>query len=143
MPKILFLFTLVLLSSFVSAQKQLVWPLLEMTTYKIINESEFQSTYLPQFPGILESHFEGQEVMITGYLIPVDIEAQKYALSKNPFTSCFFCGGAGPETVIELRFFESPGRFATDEYLIIKGTLKLNRTGNGLFFTLENAEIHG
>lgn len=124
-------------------QKQLVWQLLEMTTYKIINESDFKVTYQPEFPGILETQFEDQEVLITGYLIPIDIEAQQYALSKNPFTSCFFCGGAGPETVIELRFAASPGRFATDEYVIIKGKLRLNRSGSGLFFTLENAEIHG
>ncbi len=143
MHKILLLASFVLFSGLLSAQKQLVWQLLEMTTYKIINESEFQSTYHPEFPAILESQFEGQEVVITGYLIPIDIEAQKYALSKNPFTSCFFCGGAGPETVIELRFTEAPGRFATDEYLMIKGKLRLNRTGSGLFFILENAEIHG
>lgn len=126
-----------------SGQKTLVWQLLEMTTYKIINESEFKSTYVPDFPAILEAQYANQEVVIAGYLIPVDIEAQKYALSKNPFTSCFFCGGAGPETVIELRFEEPPGRFATDEFLMIKGQLRLNRSGNGLFFILENAEIHG
>ena len=125
------------------AQKQLVWQLLEMTTYKITNDSGLQSTYHPSFPGILETQFEGQEVLITGYLIPVDIEAQKYALSKNPFTSCFFCGGAGPETVIELRFASDPGRFATDEYVMIKGRLRLNRSGTGLFFILDKAEIHG
>ena len=137
----LFLFSLLLFGSIsLSAQKQLIWQVLEMTTYKITNESEFQSTY---HPGILETQFEGQEVVIAGYLIPVDIEAQKYALSKNPFTSCFFCGGAGPETVIELRFLESPGRFATDEYVMIMGKLRLNRSGNGLFFILENAKIHG
>jgi hypothetical protein len=125
------------------AQKTLVWQMLEMTTYRIMNESEFQSTYLPEFPAILEAEYANREVVIAGYLIPVDIEARKYALSKNPFTSCFFCGGAGPETVIELRFKESPGRFATDEFLMIKGQLRLNRSGSGLFFILENAEVHG
>lgn len=124
-------------------QQQLVWQLLEMTTYRIINESDLEVTYVPEFPSVLEGRFEGQEVLISGYLIPVDVEAQKYALSKNPFTSCFFCGNAGPETVMELRFTEAPGRFATDEYVLIKGRLRLNRSGGGLFFILENAEIHG
>ncbi|MDZ7845758.1 MAG: hypothetical protein U5L96_02695 [Owenweeksia sp.] len=100
-------------------------------------------TYNPKFPAVLQTQFENREVAIAGYLIPIDIEAQKYALSKNPFTSCFFCGGAGPETVIELRFAEPPGRFATDEYLMIKGNLHLNRSGSGLFFILNDAEIHG
>ena len=138
------IFVLLLSLSMVSlfAQKQLVWPLLGMTTYTI-EEDGISSTYHPHFPSVLEDGFEGEEVMIAGYLIPIDVESQRYALSKNPFSSCFFCGNAGPETVIELHFSRNPGRFATDEYLMIKGTLELRRDGKGLFFVLNNAEIHG
>ena len=112
-----------------------------MTTYT--NDFEAGGTLIPKFPPILESQYEGQEVTISGYLIPIDVEANTYALSKNPFTSCFFCGNAGPETVIELKFDKSPGRFATDTYVMIKGVLKLNRHGNALFFTLTHASLHG
>lgn len=133
---------LVMGSTSALAQKQLVWEVLGMTTYEMM-EQDGMMNYIPNFPSVLVDQFEGQEVVIAGYLIPIDIEAQKYALSKNPFTSCFFCGGAGPETVMELRFAEPPGRFATDEYLMIKGTLVLQRDGSGLFFILRNAEIHG
>ncbi len=125
------------------AQQQLVWPLLEMTTYQIDDDGSGNVRYQPEYPGILESKFEGEEVAIAGYLIPINIESQTYALSKNPFSSCFFCGGAGPETVIQLKFKEPPGRFATDKFLMIKGVLHLNRSGSGLFFTLSNAEVHG
>lgn len=125
------------------AQKQLVWQLLGMTTYQTDPGESGELNYSPQFPAVLETQFEGQEVVISGYLIPIDLEAGKYALSKNPFTSCFFCGNAGPETVMELHFAKNPGRFATDEYLMIKGILQLNRNGSGLFFVLKNAEIHG
>lgn len=131
-----------LISSSGFAQKQLVWEVLGMTTYEILDQ-DGMTNYIPNFPSVLVEQFEGQEIVISGYLIPIDIEAQKYALSRNPFTSCFFCGGAGPETVMELRFSEPPGRFATDEYLMIKGTLVLQRDGSGLFFILRNAEIHG
>lgn len=121
-------------------QKNLAWPVLGMTNYE---QDPMSGQYTPRFPSILESNFEEQEVIIAGYLIPVDIEANTYALSKNPFSTCFFCGNAGPETVIELKFKEDPGRFATDKFLPIKGTLRLNRNGSGLFFTLYNAEISG
>ncbi len=126
-----------------SAQKPLVWQLLGMTTYQTTPSKDGSMDYIPQFPSILETKYENEEVAISGYLIPIDLEAGKYALSKNPFTSCFFCGNAGPETVIELRFDKSPGRFATDEYVMIKGIFKLNRDGSGLFFVIRNAEIHG
>ena len=68
------------------SQKQLVWPLLELTTYKIIQDDATNSRFDPSFPTILETNFENQEVLISGYLIPVDVEAQTYALSKNPFS---------------------------------------------------------
>jgi hypothetical protein len=125
------------------AQKPLVWQILGMTTYRNDFQEGEVPAYNPIFPAILESQYEGEEVFISGYIIPIDIESNKYALSKNAFSSCFFCGNAGPETVIELKFLKSPGRFATDEYLMIKGILVLNRNNNGLFFTLKNAEIHG
>lgn len=133
-------FTL-LLSLVSSAQKPLVWEILAMTTYN--NDFDGEGELKPNFPPILISQYEGEEVVISGYLVPIDVETNKYALSKNPFSSCFFCGNAGPETVIELKFLKDPGRFATDEYLMIKGVLQLNHQGNGLFFTLKNAEIHG
>lgn len=132
-----------LFSTQAAAQKPLVWQLLGMTTYKNDLNTPGELNYEPQFPPILVENYEDEEVVISGYIIPIDIETNQYALSKNPFTSCFFCGNAGPETVIELKFSESPGRFATDEYLMIKGTLRLNRNGNGMFFKLVNAEIHG
>ena len=122
------------------AQKSLVWPVLTMTTY---NEDPMTGKLVPKFPAVLVSQFEGQEVVVSGYLIPVDVEAKRYALSKNPFSSCFFCGNAGPETVIELKFANDPGRFATDKYLPISGELQLNRNGSELFFTLKNAKVAG
>lgn len=143
MRKIYYLFLVMFCTQGAFAQKQLVWQLLGMTTYQTDPTGAGELNYSPQFPAILETQFEGEEVIISGYLIPIDLETGKYALSKNPFTSCFFCGNAGPETVMELNFAENPGRFATDEYVMIKGTLQLNRDGRGLFFVLRNAEIHG
>lgn len=121
-------------------QKPLVWEILGLTTYT--NSLEQDGSLIPNFPPILVSKYEGEEVTISGYVVPIDVAANKYALSKNPFSSCFFCGNAGPETVIELKFDKDPGRFVTDEYLMIKGVLQLNHLGNGLFFTLKNASLH-
>lgn len=143
MLKNILVLTLFISASALSAQKPLVWQMLGMTTYQTDPDQNGGLEYIPQFPAVLESQYEGQEVTISGYLIPIDLEAGKYALSKNPFTSCFFCGNAGPETVIELRFPKPPGRFATDEYVMVKGILQLNRDGRGLFFVLRNVEIHG
>ena len=59
--------------------------------------------------------------------IPVDVDEDFYVLSRYPFANCFFCGGAGPESVIDLRF---PGKseraYQTDERLTFRGKLRLN-----------------
>lgn len=66
-------------------------------------------------------------VEIQGYIIPVDVQSGYYVLSANPFASCFFCGNAGPESVLELQFSEPlKGTYTTDEIATFQGRLKLN-----------------
>lgn len=68
---------------------------------------------------------EGEEVSLTGYIIPMDSESV-FMLSALPFASCFFCGGAGPETVAEI-VLESPSTtLILDDYVTVKGKLELN-----------------
>jgi hypothetical protein len=70
---------------------------------------------------------EGEDFYITGYVIPVDIDEDFYVLSRYPFANCFFCGGAGPETVVDLQFDgKAPREYATDERLTFAGKLRLN-----------------
>ncbi len=45
--------------------------------------------YSPQFPSYLDA-YELQEVVLQGYLVPVDVEGSQYALSRYAFSSCFF-----------------------------------------------------
>jgi translation initiation factor IF-2 len=53
---------------------------------------------------------------------------------------CFFCGGAGPETVMEVE--SEVGVDFTAEQIIMKGTLKLNDSDiNMLMYRLENATL--
>jgi len=62
-----------------------------------------------------------------------------YALSRNPNAVCFFCGGAGPETVVQLRFAQMK-RYPTDAKLTFKGLLQLNQQDiNSLTYVLKEA----
>ncbi|NVK27724.1 MAG: DUF3299 domain-containing protein [Flavobacteriia bacterium] len=70
---------------------------------------------------------DNQEVVITGYVIPLDVSGEVYVLSAFAFSSCFFCGGAGPETVMGLTFEESPPQLKTDDVISVRGTLHINR----------------
>lgn len=83
---------------------------------------------------------EGTEVEIQGYIVPLEgFGAHKeFILSALPYNMCYFCGGAGPETVIEV-FSEKPVDY-TAESIKMKGTLVLNRDDvNRLMYFLMDA----
>jgi len=81
----------------------------------------------------------GEEVTLTGYAIPFDSDTV-FILSQNPFASCFFCGGAGPETVAEVSLKEPFKGLVIDDNVTVKGKLKLNSTDiYHLNFILEEA----
>lgn len=68
---------------------------------------------------------DGKKVVLSGYIIPLD-SGGFYALSRNPFKSCFFCGGAGPESIVGIIFAAPPKRYKTDDYLSFEGIFRLN-----------------
>lgn len=85
---------------------------------------------------------ENKEITIKGYIIPVDgyKSHKEFVFSAYPFSMCFFCGGAGPETVMEVEAIE--GVKYTVEPIILKGILKLNEKDiNRLMFKLIKAQI--
>ena len=56
----------------------------------------------------------------------MDYDENFYVLSRYPFANCFFCGGAGPESVVDLRFKDENRMYETDERLTFRGKLALN-----------------
>ncbi len=99
--------------------------------------------YEPQFPSWLDK-YKNTEVVIQGYLVPVDVEGNQYALSRYAFSSCFFCGNAAPNTVVELVFKERPDDLITDQFVVVKGTLVFNADDPfRLFFILQQTEFAG
>jgi hypothetical protein len=86
---------------------------------------------------------EGKEIELQGYYLPMDLKRKHVILSKDPFSSCFFCGGAGgPETVAEVHFKEVPPRFAPDQIVFVRGILKLNPDDfDHLVFIIEDAQL--
>ena len=70
--------------------------------------------------------FQAKKVKLKGYIIPLDESGGKgkYMLSALPFNVCYFCGAAGPETVVEIETSESI-KFTTKQ-ITMEGTLQLN-----------------
>lgn len=105
---------------------KLSWEVLRDVTFKKKWYAE-ESVYMlyPTFGPAIQK-LNGKPVELTGYVLPVDLESNIYVLSAFPYSACFFCGGAGPESVVSLKFKKTGKKFKTDERRTFRGTLKLN-----------------
>ncbi len=121
--------------------QKISWKTLEDVKFsKKWNEQEGMYVLEPEF-GQSVKNLEGKEIQISGYVIPVDYNENFYVLSAFPYSACFFCGGAGPESVMSLKFKNKGERFKTDTRLTVKGIFELNSTDiYEMNYILRNAE---
>ncbi len=124
------------------SQNIITWELLKNVDFDEIWSEEFQAYYMvPKFSESVKE-MNGKEVQIRGFIIPVDIVQDYYVLSANPYSSCFFCGQAGPESVMEIQMIKKYEGLRMDQVITYKGTLKLNVDDiYQLNYILEDAEI--
>ena len=142
LKKILVAFGLLLVCVTAKAQQTLTWTQLTDVKFSKEYSAEAGIEILSASFGASLQALEGSEVIIKGYMIPLDPLGTQYVLSRNPMVSCFFCGGAGPESVAELRLHpKSIRRYATDEVITFKGTLELHEKNLDCFnYVILNAQ---
>ncbi len=124
-----------------AAAQDKAWKTLSKITFKKeYNEMMGFKVDVPVFSPEVKA-LEGKEVTIKGYIIPVEGYKghKEFIFSAYPYNMCFFCGGAGPETVMEV-FAKKPIEY-TAEPITIRGTLSLNADDiNRLIYALSDAE---
>jgi hypothetical protein len=84
----------------------------------------------------------GKTITIKGYLIPIEAYTKQgfFILSALPYNLCYFCGGAGPETVMEVTAKQKIKY--SDKPIILRGKLRLNaQDPDHLMYRLENAVV--
>jgi hypothetical protein len=86
---------------------------------------------------------DGKTITISGYVLPTDLyEGDFVVLSAYPMAQCFFCGGAGPESVMEVYPRNNRRSFAT-ERVTFKGILELNESDySHLIYKLKDAVVY-
>lgn len=150
MKNILFiLLTVIFVSTGANAQEEIelsksenTWKTLSRITYKKEYDELMGFKIDKPVFGDKVKALEGKEVIIKGYIIPVEgyKSHKEFILSAFPYNMCFFCGGAGPETVMEVMASE-PVKFQADA-IYLKGILKLNPDDiNRLMYFLEDAVL--
>lgn len=118
------------------------WKILSKVKYKSNLDAESgEVIYTPVFSKSIEQ-YEGKTIFLKGYIIPAELSRGKMTLSAFPYSSCFFCGGAGPESVIELES-STPIIYRLDKPITLEGKLTLNRTDPlRLMYVLKNATYY-
>ncbi|MFT6865262.1 MAG: hypothetical protein ACJA08_000079 [Cyclobacteriaceae bacterium] len=100
------------------------WKTLEGLEYEK-SKDEYGEIYIPKFSDAIRE-IEGKEIELSGYIIPFEgmFKPDHIIISALPIASCFFCGGAGPESVAEVYLDESVKY--TAKKIKVRGTLTLN-----------------
>lgn len=83
----------------------------------------------------------GKIITVRGYMIPLsELNNQRYfVLSAYPYNLCYFCGNAGPETVMEI-YSKTQIKYSSKP-VTIKGKLLLNQSDfDSLIYQLKDAE---
>jgi len=122
--------------------KKSLWKTLGKITYKKkYDELMGFKIDIPVFSNQIKE-LDGKEVVVKGYIIPVEgyKSHKEFILSAFPYNMCFFCGGAGPETVMEVEATE--GVEYSAEQVLLKGKLTLNDDDiNRLMYLLTDAVL--
>ncbi|WP_333695753.1 hypothetical protein [Flavobacterium sp.] len=118
----------------------LTWKLLGVIKYVKKPDKDYPDGVM--FP-IINSELKTKNkkrIVMSGFIIPIDNVS--YALSKNVFASCFFCGQAGPETIMGIKFKGTTPKLKTDQYVTLEGTFRYNDNDvNDWIYHIDNAVI--
>jgi len=120
-----FLLSLLLLPLTLASQEQNFWDTLARVRFENRKDKSGYDVEVPVFSPQL-TVFNNKKISLKGYIIPLEeLGGQgRFMLSSLPFNLCFFCGAAGPETVIEVQ---TPVKIPfTTKPIILEGTLVLN-----------------
>lgn len=129
-------------SAMAQSGQESLWKTLAKITYKK-EYDEFLGFKIdkPVFSPEIKA-LDGKEVTVKGFIIPVEGYKghKEFILSAFPYSMCFFCGGAGPESVMDVNAIE-PIEYSA-EAVTLKGKLKLNHDDvNELMYSLSEARL--
>ena len=142
MTKYLIIF-LFLFTKTAIAQEEIDWNTLSDVEFTDVYMEEVDEYFLYPHFGPTIRQLAGKKVKIRGFVLAIDPTENYYILSKGPFSSCFFCGVGGPETIVELEMKSSKEVFIMDEVATITGILKLD--SDDIYqcnYILQDAEVY-
>jgi len=135
-------------STSIRESKAVAAPVADTLTWKLLGQIKYIKKPSPDYPeGVMYPVINPtlkaknkKQIVMSGFIIPID--NKNYALSKNVFASCFFCGQAGPETIMGIKFKNPNIKLKTDQYVTLTGTFRYNDSDvDDWIYHVENAVI--
>ncbi len=105
-------------------QEKNFWQVLAEVSFRKEMKNGYEME-IPLFSTSLKS-WNGKKIKLKGYVIPVGEvgDENTFMFSSLPFNVCYFCGAAGPETIMEVESSEKIE--FTSKAIWMEGILQLN-----------------
>ncbi len=106
-----------------------------------VKYGNWRDTFQPKYTEKIKL-LDGKKISVRGFLIPMEEKPKHsfFLLSAFPMDACFYCGKAGPESVIEVTV-KIPIK-SSDKPITLLGTLKLNYDDpEHLFYIMDDGEL--
>ena len=115
------------------------WKILGQIKFVKKKHKDYGEIDFPVINDVLKKK-SGKKILMSGFIVPID--NVNYALSKNVFASCFFCGKAGPETIMGIKFKVGKIKLKTDQYVTLEGNFRVNENNvEDWIYHIEDAVI--
>lgn len=127
-------------ATYITVSDTLTWKLLAQIKYLKKPSKDYpEGVMYPVINPVLKTKNK-KAITMSGFIIPID--NKNYALSKNVFASCFFCGQAGPETIMGIKFKNPNMKLKTDQYVTLQGNFRYNDADvDDWIYHIDNAVI--
>jgi hypothetical protein len=117
-----------------------VWSTLAMLKYDRNDDGTInpEGKFLPMI-----QRLEGKEITVRGYMIPLTGKRAQsnFMFSAYPYATCFFCGQAGPETVMEVFMEGNKALEFSETPVELKGVFRFQPSKGEIMYTLEKASL--
>ena len=115
------------------------WKILGQIKFVKKKHKDYGEIDFPLINDVLKKK-SGKKILMSGFIVPID--NVNYALSKSVFASCFFCGKAGPETIMGIKFKVGKIKLKTDQYVTLEGNFRVNENNvEDWIYHIEDAVI--
>ena len=121
-----------------------VWASLSMVRFEKYYDPTMGFEVEKPVVGPVPLSMNGKELEVSGFFIPLTGKNKQshFMLSRYPESMCYFCGGAGPESAMQV-FMKGKEKVAySPDKITVKGTLRVNDVdAANLIYTLEDATL--